>query len=186
MTTVQKPRSRRRAAGEAALAPVFEAFSRFRELKKAEALAKQGHETLRDEKLMPALEKYGEAHGENGQHLAIPLPEPIDGFTRLVRRANTSTYINIDRAEALAEERGFLPHIQTTTVTVRVPAERLPAMAKLIASLEKLEGAEVFTTTLFDQDRLYAYHQAHRDQLTEQEMDSLLDSDTRYSFHPEK
>ena len=164
------------------------AFTEFRRLKRAEAESKKQHEALRDDVLMPALVKFGHDHGEHAQHLAIELPEPIDGLVRLVRRANTSTSIDVDAAEALAMSRGFLTDIQVGTVNFSFTGT--PAQAKKVAAALRAAGAEehapVLGTVRFDQDRMYAYHQSHRDKLTESDIDGLIVDHVTYSFFPEK
>lgn len=181
------------------LASLAEKFRKYRQLRNAESLAKSEHEKMRDEDFMPVLEKVGVAHGEHGQHQAIELPEPIDGFVRLVRRANVSRYINVDKAEELAQHRGFLEDIQSGTVSFTFTGT--PAEAHKLAERLREQGAEEFApiheSVAFDQDRLMAFHQQHRAPeaprgkgamryITEAELDGLFEEDTRYSFFPEK
>ena len=164
------------------------AFTEFRRLKRAETESKKQHETLRDDVLMPALVQFGQAHGEKGQHLAIELPEPVDGLVRLVRRANVSTSIDVDAAEALATDRGFLKDIQAGTVTFSFTGT--PAQARKVATALRTAGVEehapVLEAVRFSQDRLYAFHQEHRDKLTESDMDDLIVDEITYSFFPER
>lgn len=167
------------------LGALVKSFTEFRRLKVAETAAKQQHEKLRDEELMPALVAHGQPHGEQGQHLALELPEPIDGFVRIVRRRNVSTSLDIDAAEALAEEKGVLQEVQTGSIRVDgIPADKLAGLEKLIAQLEKVGTVDVKVE--LDQDKLFAVHQADRERITEAELDKLFVEDVRYSFVPEK
>lgn len=188
---------------------IVRAFTAFRKQKNAEAAAKAAHEELRDRQLMPALVEYGRAHGEKGQHLAIDLPDEIDGFTRLVRRANTSTYVDVTAAEKLLKKKGVLEDAQVVSVMITgIPATRseelLEAIEKL--KLEKKFGVLPQVETSFSQEALYALHQRHRAEiqqleeeagkplgvrakskyLLETDIDGLLVSETNYSFHPER
>jgi hypothetical protein len=189
LTTVvrRKPSKTPRKAG-LDITGIADTFRRFRELRTAADLAKQQHEKLRDEELMPALISYGQAHGEKGQHLAIDLPEEIDGFVRLVRRANTSRFIDVDKAETLAKAGKYLSEIQAGRVVFAF--EGTPAEAKKVAKILKDAGVEDFapiqTAEAFSQERLMAYHQKHRDKLTEKQLDSLFVEETTYSFFPER
>lgn len=192
-TPRKRPQSRKKPQLD--MAAVVKAFTEFRQAKNAEVAAKAIHERLRDSALMPAVVAFGRAHGEKGQHLAIDLPEEIDGFTRLVRRTKATPMLNIDRAEKLAEERGFLPEVQVTTVTITgVPGEKAAEVAALLEKAGLGEYGLVQVDTSFSQDRLYAFHQKHREPakkgdkryLTEEEMDSFIDTDVSYAFHPEK
>lgn len=190
------------------LAALAETFRKFRTLKTTEAEAKKQHEELRDEELVPALVEFGEAHGDRGQHLAIELPEEIDGFVRLVRRANQTTLLDLDAAEALMTDKGILTDVQTGAIAITgIPADVMDELVEAITVL--LKDTEVVDATLasrvaFDQDKMMAYHQAHRDEdaakqtakargkrkpgplLTETEVDKLFVTETSYSFWPEK
>lgn len=194
MTTVQRRRPGARKGPD--MDKIVKHFTRFRELKRAEKAAKEEHERLRDEELMPALIEYGQAHGEKGQHLAIELPEPVDGLTRLVRRANTSHYVDVDKAEEMAKKGGYLEDIQVGVVQfqfVGTPEEASVVRALLEkAKVEKY--APIQHAERFDQDRLMAFHQTHREPtrkgdkkvLTEDQLDSLMVEETTYSFFPER
>lgn len=192
-TPRSKPQSRKKPKLD--MDGITKAFTVFRQAKNAEITAKAVHERLRDTALMPAVAAFGHTYGDKGQHLAIDLPEEIDGFTRLVRRTKSSQFLNIDRAEALAAERGFLPQVQVTTVTITgVPAEKEGELLTLLEAADLGRFGLVQVRTAFDQERLYAFHQTHREPttlgdaqyLTEGDMDSLLDTDVSYAFHPEK
>ena len=186
MTTVTRRTPRKKRGPD--ITELAAAFAEFRRLKNAETEAKRQHEKLRDDVLMPALVEYGEPHGEKGQHLAIPLPEPIDGLVRLVRRANTSTYIDVDKAEELATALGVLDEVQAGTVTFTytgTPAEA-EKVAKALRKAGVEEHAPVLEHVAFSQDRLYAFHQANRDVITEQDIDDLLVTEVKYAFFPER
>lgn len=189
-------------------AEIAATFTEFRRLKTAEAVAKEGHEKLRDEKLMPALIQFGEAWGEKGQHLAIELPEPIDGFTRIVRRTNVSRVLDIDAAEALLEKKGVLAEAQVATIRIdNIPGtvidEVMEALAKI--KLEKNFGLLPALDISFSQDGMYAIYQRQRQELqeridagervsaaekkkylTEEELDALIEETETYSLNPEK
>lgn len=194
MTTVQ--RRRPKATRGPDMTKIVSTFTRFRELKRAEKAAKEEYEALRDNELMPALIEYGQAHGDHGQHLAIELPEPVDGLVRLVRRANTSRYIDVDKAEALAEAGGFLEDVQVGEVAFRftgTPEEARKVKALLEKAKVEQHGVLEYRER-FDQDRMMAFHQAHRAPakkgdkrfLSEDMIDSLVVEETAYSFFPEK
>lgn len=189
MTSV--PRRKPRAAASKPTfdkAKIASTFARFRELRNAADLAKKEHEKLRDEELMPALIAYGQAHGEKGQHLSIPLDEEIDGFVRLVRRANTSRFIDVDKAEAMATAGKYLSDIQVGRVAFVF--EGTPAEARKVVKQLKAAGMEdhgpIQSTDVFSQERLMAFHQKNRERLTEAQLDSLFVEETTYAFHPEK
>lgn len=191
MTAVPRRKPAKKAAAAAKpkldLGALVQKFAEFREAKNAEVIAKAQAERLRDNDLMPALIEYGEKHGEKGAHLAIELPEPVDGFVRMVRRANTSRLLDIDAAEELLEEKGILAECQTITVTI--PDISGTQAAALEAALKKAKLDQfgvVQVATRFSQDAMYAYHQKHRDVLTEEEIDDLIVEETSYSFFPEK
>lgn len=182
MTTVRKRQPR---AGGPDVTKLATSFKDFRKLKNIEATAKKEHEALRDQLFMPDLEKHGRPHGENGAHRAIDLPEPVDGYVRLVRRANISSQLDLDAAEKLCADRGVLDEVQSTTITVTgISNADLAALQTVLRKLEKIGTVEQRTD--FDQDKLYALHQRDRELITEQELDDLLVEDVRYSFHPEK
>lgn len=188
MTTVKR---RPRAATKPKLdvPKLVQTFAEFRRLKVAESTAKSQHEKLRDSELMPALEAYGRAHGETGAHLAIDLPEPVDGFVRLVRRANVSRLFDIEAAEKLAADKGVLDEVQQTTFTLTVRAEDAAAVRKAITALQsgsKVGDLELAERTELVQDALYALHQRDRDLITEAELDALIVEDVKYAFFPEK
>lgn len=186
---------------------VVKTFAEFRRLKTVEALAKVAHEKLRDDKLMPDLLKFGEPYGEKGQHLAIELPEEIDGFVRLVRRANVSRLLDIDAAEALLKKKGVLEECQTGTITIRdIPGAIIDDVVDAIAKL-KLEKRGLLPTldVAFSQDAMYAVYQRQRQELqeridageritatekkkylTEDELDALVEETVTYSLNPEK
>ncbi len=197
------------AAGTAKAADVrriSKHFVNFRKQKNLAAAATTEAERLRDKELMPALVEYGTAHGEKGVHLAIDLPEPVDGFVRIVRRSNTSTFVDVDAAEKMLKRKGVLQEAQMTTVVITVPATD---SEELLTSLEKLKLEKKFGTlpqveTSFSQEAMYALHQRHRAEieertkagekigvralskyLLEDDIDGLLKSETRYSFNPE-
>lgn len=185
MTTIKKRRAKAPAPAFD-LQQVVERFTEFRRLKRAEAEAKSQHERIRDE-LMPLLEQHGRAHGETGAHQAIDLPEPVDGLVRLVRRANVSAYFDLDAAEALAEEKGILPEVQTVTLRMEgIPATQLDALQKAL----KKAGLEDFAPVLIDvrveQDKVYAAHARDPKVITEADLDRLLVEETKFSFFPEK
>lgn len=187
---------------------ILKAFADFREAKNLEATAKATHEKLRDDVLMPALKAAGKAHGEKGQHLAIDLPEPIDGFVRLVRRTNESRAIDVDAAEAMLKKKGVLDQCQLSTITISgvtgdIVDELLETLAKL--KLEQKYGVLPTCHTTFSQEAMYAIYQRQRQELealeaagkkigvrerskyiTEAELDGLIVTETTYSFHPEK
>lgn len=187
---------------------IVTAFRDFRAAKNAEADAKAKHERLRDEVLMPALKAAGKAHGERGQHLAIDLPEAIDGFVRLVRRANESRAIDIDAAEKLLKKKGVLEKCQLASVSITgITADQLDELLADLAKLkiERKYGVVPMSHTAFSQEAMYAIYQRQRQELqeredkgdritaierrkylTEEELDGLIVTDTTYSFHPEK
>lgn len=187
---------------------VVKAFTAFRKAKNAAADATKTADELKVETLLPALVEYGRAHGEKGQHLAIELPEAVDGFGVLVRRANVSRLLDIDKAEKMAEEKGVLPQVQLGVIGIRLPATELPGLLRAIKAVvkEKELGkiADVQSQAMFSQDALMAYHQQHRDEetaketakkagkrkpgpvISEAEIDALIVEETTYSFHPEK
>lgn len=189
-------------------APLAKIFADFRKQKNAAEAAVIEANRLRDEELMPALIKHGEAYGETGAHLAIELPEEIDGFVRLVRRANTSRLIDIDAAEKLLKKKGVLDQAKIVTVTITgVPATQLEELSAAIEKLrlERKFGVLPDISTHFDQTAMYAIHQRHRQELqdreeagdkigvrerskylTEEELDGLVVTETTYSFHPSK
>jgi hypothetical protein len=184
VTTVKR---RRKAADQVDLAPVIASFKEFRQHKNAEAAAKRGYEQLRDKVLMPVLERFGQPWGETGAHRAIELPEEVDGFVRIVRRANTSREFDLDAAEKLCADKGVLEQVQTVNVRMTgIPATKL---AELRAALEEA-GLEDFAPVLIDtkleQDLVYALHQRDRDLITAAELDELIVEETRYSFFPER
>ena len=190
MTAVPRRRPAKRGAAakpKLSLDALVESFTAFRAAKTQEAEAKKTAEQLRDETLMPALIEYGEAHGEKGVHLAIELPEPVDGYVRLVRRANTSRLLDVDAAEALLKGKGVLEECQITTVVIHVPTSQRDALETALSKVkvDKLGGSLV-SETRFSQDAMYAYHQTHRDDLTETEIDGLIVEETSYSFFPER
>lgn len=184
MTTVKprkKPASRRRTLD---MALVVEAFTAFRAAKRQEAESKTKAEQLRDT-LMPVLEAHGQAHGETGAHQAIVLPEPVDGYVRLVRRANVSRLLDVDAAEKLCADKDVLGEVQTASLTLTgISTDDLDRLRALVPKLEKF--GEVKLDVAFDQDKLYALHQRDRDLITEAELDALIVEETRYSFHPER
>lgn len=191
MTAVSR-RSRRSSPGESKppkidIQAIVKSFAEFRAAKRAETAAKTKYESLRDNELMPALVAYGEAHGDKGQHLAIDLPEEVDGFVRIVRRANTSRLLDLDKAEELMTEKGILAECQTVSVVIPdIPGTML---AELDAALKKAKLERfgvVQVAQRFSQDAMMAYHQKNRDELTEEEIDSLIVEETTYSFFPEK
>lgn len=193
---------------KAQVAKVATAFAKFRKAKNAEAAAKQIADELKTESLLPALVDYGQRHGDKGQHLAIELPEPIDGYGVLVRRTNVSRLLDVDKAEELATEKGILPEVQVGLIAIKVPASEhaglLRAIKAVVKERELGKVAEVQAATQFSQDALMAYHQQHRDEetaletarkagkrkakptLTEAEVDALIVEEKTYSFHPEK
>lgn len=189
MTTVSR-RSRRRSAPEKPkidIQALVKSFTQFRAAKRAEADAKSTYEKIRDNDLMPALVAYGEAHGEKGQHLAIDLPEEVDGFVRLVRRANTSHLLDVDKAEEMLAKKGILAECQTLSVVIPdIPGTMLEELETALkkAKLERFGVVQV--AQRFSQDAMMAYHQKNREELTEEEIDSLIVEETTYSFFPEK
>lgn len=182
MTTVRR---RKTARPQLDMTRVVESFRAFRQAKNAEAQAKSTYEKLRDEALMPVVEQFGAAHGETGVHRAIELPEPIDGFVRLVRRANTSESFDIDAAEKLAADKGILEEVQTVSLRMDgIPATMLGKLRELIAGTGLEDFAPVLVDVRLDQDKVYAAHA--RGQVTAEELDGLIITETRYSFFPEK
>lgn len=188
MTTIQRrPKKTASAPAKVDIKALVEAFTAFRRAKNTEATSKKEAERLRDEDLMPALIKHGHVHGEQGKHLAIELPEPIDGFTRLVRRANTSRLLDVEAAETLLEKKGVLEQAQQATLIVSgVPAEKLEEFRRAIEKAKLETFGSVAVDVQFSQERMMAYHQQNRDKLTEKELDSLIIEETTYSFFPEK
>lgn len=185
MTTVKKKRAKAAAAPD--LGDLVAKFASFRAQKDLEAAAKKEHEKLRDEVLMPALVKFGQPHGERNVHLAIELPEPVGGFRRLVRRANTSRLLDIDAAEALLKSKGILQEAQTITITVTgIPGNSLAEAEAFAEEFGDMEGVTAKVDVRFDQDKLYALHQRDRDTVTEAELDGLIVKETTYAFFPEK
>ncbi len=183
MTTV-----RRRSSGAATpldLKKVVRDFADFREAKRAESAAKRVHESLRDRALMPLLERYGKPHGEKGAHLAIELPEEIDGFVRLVRRTNNREAFDVDAAEVLVEEKGILRECQTVSVRMDgIPGNLLEALRTAIDEADLERFAPVLVDVRLDQDKVYAAHA--RGQVTAEELDKLIINEPIYSFFPEK
>ena len=185
MTTVRRKSKTAEALDLLALAKKFAAQ---RVAKNAAAENTKVANTLRDE-IMPVIARVGVAHGEKGQHLAIELLEPVDGCTRLVRRTNSSTFINVDRAEDLAMRNGYLEEIQHAGISVGfvgTPAEirKVKAVLRKLGVLD-LPNADIEEKEQFSQERLMAYHQRHPEKLTEQLLDGLYDTDKTYSFNPE-
>lgn len=163
-------------------------FAQQRDAKRAAAIETALANSLRD-RITPIIERAGVAHGDKGQHLAIELPEPIDGCTRLVRRANSSTFINVDRAENLATRGKYLEEIQSGSLSLTfegTPAEvrKVKAVLRKMGALD-VEGTVVNESQTFSQARLMAYHQRHPDVLTEKLLDGLYDTTTTHSFNPE-
>lgn len=191
MTAVSR-RSRRQAEPPAKkpkidLQALVKSFTDFRAAKRAESAAKTTYEKIRDNDLMPALIAYGEAHGDKGQHLAIELPEEVDGFVRLVRRANTSNLLDIDKAEKLLEEKGILAECQTISVVIPdIPGTMLEELEAALKKAKLDRFGVVQVAQRFSQDAMMAYHQKNREKLTEEELDSLIVTETTYSFWPEK
>lgn len=188
MTTVTRRKPRATTPTKTRLSPakLRELYAEHKRAKDAATAANAVAESTK-KTLMAELEANGVAHGEKGQHLAIALPEPVDGITTLVRRANKSTYINVDKAEALATEGGYLEHIQAGRVVLTfegTPAEAR-ALARKIRKAALVEEDQVSVDIAFSQERLMAYHQRHRDVLTEDMLDGLYETDVRYSFNPE-
>lgn len=190
MTAVSR-RSRRSSSGETKakidIQAIVKSFTEFRAAKRAETAAKNKYESLRDNELMPALVAYGQAHGDKGQHLAIDLPEEVDGFVRIVRRSNTSNLLDLDKAEKLLTEKGILAECQVISVVIPdIPGTMLAELEAALkkAKLERFGVVQV--AQRFSQDAMMAYHQKNRDELTEDELDSLIVSETTYSFFPEK
>lgn len=167
---------------------VIDGFKAFRAARTTEATAKTTAEQLRDQ-LMPLLETFGQAHGETGVHRALDLPEPIDGFVRIVRRSNTSQYFDIDAAQALCAKKKVLDDVQTTTITLSFSGTAAEAQRVMDAvedaGLEKM-GCTVDAVVYLEQDKVYALHQKSPEVITEADLDSLLVDDVKYSFVPEK
>jgi hypothetical protein len=197
LTTLKRTPKKNTAPKEAPealdLALVAQKFEDHRKAKNLAAKCAATADMIRDQ-ITPMIEKFGVPWGEKGQHKAIELGKPIDGCTALVRRANKSTFINVDRAEELAESKGFLEDIQVSAISfgfTGTPAEirKVKAVLKKMGVLD-LEGAQVSEATQFSQERLMAYHQRSKGgpaakALTEKDLDSLYDEDIRYSFNPE-
>jgi hypothetical protein len=187
---------------------LVEAFRTFRDAKNLAETNVAIANRLRDEVIMPGLKATGTAHGEQGQHLAIDLPEPIDGFTRLVRRANKSRAVDIDAAEKMLKKKGVFEQTQSASVTITgITADRLEELLTDLAKLklEKKYGVLPQSQTSFSQELMYAVYQRQRQELQEREdkgeklgvrernkyiseadLDALIVTDTTYSFHPEK
>lgn len=190
------------------MARFVQTFTDWNSERQREKDAKAEHERLRDELLMPALIEAGAAHGEKGQHLAIELPEQVGEYVRVVRRANTSTYLNIDAAEKLLKKKDVLPECQVVSVSITgIPATQLLELEAALAKLQLEKKFQVLPDiqTSFSQERMYALHQRHRQELEEreargeritaterkkyltaEELDGLIESTTNYSFFPEK
>lgn len=205
-TVVRRPKKAAPTkAPEVPITELVEAFSAFRAAKNAEAAGKKKAEDLRDETLLPALVKHGVAHGEKGVHLAIELPEPVDGFVRIVRRANTSRFLDVDKAEKLLADKGVLEECQTIQVSIAgIGGTQLKKLKKLLEDSGLGELGDINIAVGFDQDRMMAYHQLHRDDetaketaknvgarkprptLTAEELDALIVTETSYAFFPER
>jgi hypothetical protein len=185
VTTVK----RRKPTSKVDLAHLASIFAEHRRAKAAATAATAVANAKRDE-ITPIIEKFGTPHGDKGQHKVIELPEPVDGCTKLVRRANKSTFINVDRAEAMAQKGKFLEQIQEGRVTLMFAGD--PRTARQVlkqikdSGLLEVDGVKVGADQQFSQERLLAFHQRHRDtKLTEKMLDSLYDTDITYSFNPE-
>lgn len=160
-------------------------FADFRKAKNAESVAKTVHERLRDRALMPLLERFGKPHGEHGQHLAIELPEDVDGFVRLVRRTNMREEFDLDAAEVLVESKGILRECQTVSVRMDgIPATELEKLRKAIEAAGLEQYAPVLVDVRLDQDKVYAAHA--RKLIDADELDKLIVSTPTYSFFPER
>lgn len=182
MTTVRR---RKTSAPKLDMTKVVESFRRFREAKNAEAQAKSTYEKLRDEALMPVVEQFGQAWGETGVHRAIELPAPVDGFVRLVRRANTSESFDVDAAEKLVDEKGILHECQTVSVRMDgIPGDMLASLQQALEEAGLDRYAPVLIDVRLDQDKVYAAHA--RGHVTAEELDELIITETKYSFFPEK
>ena len=167
---------------------VIESFTKFRTAKNDEVAAKATHESLRDT-LLPLVEAFGTAHGEHGQHQSIELPEAVDGFVRIVRRANVSELFDLDLGEKLAVKSGVLEDVQTTSITVTFAGTA--AEAKLVmdaietAKIEAM-GATVTANVKVEQDKFYALHQRNRDLITAADLESCIVREIKHSFFPER
>lgn len=162
---------------------VIEAFRKNRALKATEAEAKKEHEKLRDDVILPGVKALGAPHGEKSQHLAIALDQPIGGKTHIVRRANKSTWLNVDRTDALVAELGIEKDVCQSTITVTYTGgiayvEML--RRKLAADGDLAPFIEV--STKVDQEMLYAYQQTHRDKMPDKVLDGLFDTDVKYTL----
>lgn len=188
MTVVKRRSSASKKKPTLNMALVIEGFRGFRAAKNTEATAKATAEELRD-KLLPVVETFGVAHGEHGQHQAIELPEPVDGYVRLVRRKNVSQFFDLDAAERLAADKGVLEDVQTTSITLTfagTAAEAHELMRVLKHNDVESMGAAIVADVRVEQEKVYALHQRQPKVITAGDLDKLLVDDVKFSFHPEK
>lgn len=177
MATVQR---RRQPAGEAER--IKERFAEFRRLKREEADAKKGHEKIRDNDLLPYVQKHGTVDPETGSQV-VQLAEAVDGFSALQRQRRASPMFLIDKATALAKRKKILA--QVSLVGLVIPAEHEDAVRELLEELEIIDDCEI-TEPRLSQARFLAYHQENRTKLTVADVDSCKDIDVTWAFVPLK
>lgn len=154
---------------------IANAFMDNRKLKADAAEATKAADKLRDNDLLPDIEAYGEPYGDQGQHRAIVLDDEVDGYNAVVRQRNVSRGVDVDKAEALAERKGVLPQVQTCTLSLTdIPGERYDALLKALETAGLEAFGDVVVRREFSQDRLYAYHQQHRDVITPRDLDKII------------
>lgn len=151
------------------------------------ALAKKNKQEadVQRDVLMPLIAEYGVPFGDDGQHRAIVLDEPIDGKTNIVRQRKVSRFLDLDKAEALAKRKGLLDKVQSITVTIAdIPAEKAEALDAALAAAGLEIFGDVVQQRTFSQDRFYAAHQADRTKITEKDIDRIMVEEESFALAP--
>jgi hypothetical protein len=133
--------------------------------------------------LMPLIQQYGVPYGDQSQHLAILLDEPILGKTAIVRQSRVVQSVDVDKAEKIATRKGVLDKVQTLSVSLDgIPAEKADALDAALKAAGLEQFADVIVRREFSQDRFYALHQTDKSAITEKDIDSILVDTVSYSL----